>query len=174
MVFHPSAKSGKLPCLVMSHGGSALKEMDLDAFAGHFTDHIPISCLIFDNRCPRLPTAGNRPKRTNQRHPGRHHTSTRDDVDATKIWVWEAPTAAVMRSTSEDLTKESGRSSARCLRLMGKEFQRLVRPDFAPGLYATFEKGTAFCDSMVWACQLMPVGRPCGPGKEKRWLSFLM
>src|SRR5271170_600243 len=83
------------------------------------------------------------------------YTSTRDDVDATKIWVWEAPTAAVMRSTSEDLTKESGRSSARCLRLMGKEFQRLVRPDFAPGLYATFEKGTAFCDSMVWACQLM-------------------
>lgn len=42
---------GKLPCLVMSHGWSALKEMDLDTFANHFTSHLPISCLVYDNRC---------------------------------------------------------------------------------------------------------------------------
>ncbi|KAK3674220.1 hypothetical protein LTR78_006067 [Recurvomyces mirabilis] len=40
----------KLPCLVMSHGWSAVKEMDLDNFAIHFTEHLSITCLIYDNR----------------------------------------------------------------------------------------------------------------------------
>ncbi|ETN43928.1 uncharacterized protein HMPREF1541_11059 [Cyphellophora europaea CBS 101466] len=41
----------KLPCLVMSHGWSALKEMDLDAFAERFVAKLPIACLVYDNRC---------------------------------------------------------------------------------------------------------------------------
>lgn len=50
--FTPSNNaSTKLPCLVMSHGWSALKEMDLDTFASHFTSHLPIACLVYDNRC---------------------------------------------------------------------------------------------------------------------------
>lgn len=39
-----------LPCLVMSHGFSALKEMDLDTFAEHFTTRLPLACLVYDNR----------------------------------------------------------------------------------------------------------------------------
>ncbi|TKA61308.1 hypothetical protein B0A49_11875, partial [Cryomyces minteri] len=31
--YKPSESSDKLPCLVMSHGFSALKEMDLNTFA---------------------------------------------------------------------------------------------------------------------------------------------
>jgi cephalosporin-C deacetylase-like acetyl esterase len=42
--------SSNLPCLVMSHGWSALKEMDLDAFANYFTSKLPLSCLVYDNR----------------------------------------------------------------------------------------------------------------------------
>jgi len=42
--------SKKLPCLVMAHGWSALKEMDLPAFAEYFTSHLTITCLVYDNR----------------------------------------------------------------------------------------------------------------------------
>ncbi|KAK5172563.1 uncharacterized protein LTR77_002683 [Saxophila tyrrhenica] len=47
----PDKSSGKLPCLVMAHGWSALKEMDLDAFAEYFTLKLAIGCLVYDNRC---------------------------------------------------------------------------------------------------------------------------
>jgi cephalosporin-C deacetylase-like acetyl esterase len=42
--------SSKLPCVVLAHGFSALKEMDLDAFAEYFSSHLPVSCLVYDNR----------------------------------------------------------------------------------------------------------------------------
>lgn len=48
--FTPESASNKLPCLVMSHGWSALKEMDLDAFANYFTSKLALSCLVYDNR----------------------------------------------------------------------------------------------------------------------------
>jgi cephalosporin-C deacetylase-like acetyl esterase len=50
--FRPSMEplETKLPCLVMSHGFSALKEMGLDAFAEYFALNLPISCLVYDNR----------------------------------------------------------------------------------------------------------------------------
>ena len=34
----------------MSHGFSAIKEMDLDAFAEYFTSKLSIACLVYDNR----------------------------------------------------------------------------------------------------------------------------
>lgn len=46
----PESAKGKLPCLVMAHGWSALKEMDLDTFANHFVSKLPIACLVYDNR----------------------------------------------------------------------------------------------------------------------------
>lgn len=42
--------SGKAPCIVMSHGFSALKEMDLDTFADHFVSKLPVCVLVYDNR----------------------------------------------------------------------------------------------------------------------------
>jgi cephalosporin-C deacetylase-like acetyl esterase len=49
-LFTPESTSSRLPCLVMSHGWSALKEMDLDAFANYFTSKLALSCLVYDNR----------------------------------------------------------------------------------------------------------------------------
>ena len=46
----PESASTRLPCLVMSHGWSALKEMDLDAFANYFISKLPLACLVYDNR----------------------------------------------------------------------------------------------------------------------------
>lgn len=46
-----SPQSGsKLPCLVMSHGWSAVKEMALDKFAEAFIAKLAIVCLVYDNR----------------------------------------------------------------------------------------------------------------------------
>lgn len=44
------AGASRLPCLVMAHGFSALKEQDLDLFARYFTSKIGLTCLVFDNR----------------------------------------------------------------------------------------------------------------------------
>ena len=46
----PTSFEGKLPCLVMAHGWTAVKEMDLNTFAEYFTSNLPISCLVYDHR----------------------------------------------------------------------------------------------------------------------------
>jgi len=156
--FTPSAKSGKFPCLVMSHGWSALKEMDLDAFAGHFTDHLPISCLVFDNRgfgdsdvapgCPRqeiVPSV-----QISDIQDAITYASTRDDVDATKIGVWGSSYSGGHALYVGGCDKRVRAVISQVPMVNGyKLFQRLIRPDFAAGLYAAFEKGTAFCNSIV-------------------------
>ena len=43
----PNQSGGKIPCLVMCHGWSAVKEMDLDAFAEHFVSKLAVSCLVY-------------------------------------------------------------------------------------------------------------------------------
>jgi len=39
-----------LPCLVMVHGFTALKEMDLNKYAEHFVSKLQIAVLVYDNR----------------------------------------------------------------------------------------------------------------------------
>ncbi|KAM3421405.1 hypothetical protein BST61_g1800 [Cercospora zeina] len=39
-----------LPCLIMTHGWSCVKEMDLPRFAEAFTSALPIAVLIYDHR----------------------------------------------------------------------------------------------------------------------------
>jgi len=49
--YTPSNHNGsELPCLVMLHGFSAVKEMDLDHFAEQFLSKLDICVLIHDNR----------------------------------------------------------------------------------------------------------------------------
>ena len=39
-----------LPCLMITHGFTAVKEMLLDVIAARFTASLPISCLVYDHR----------------------------------------------------------------------------------------------------------------------------
>lgn len=48
--YKPDNAPEKTPCLVMAHGFSAIKEMDLDTFAEYFVSKLPMSCLVYDNR----------------------------------------------------------------------------------------------------------------------------
>jgi cephalosporin-C deacetylase-like acetyl esterase len=50
-LYTPSSPTGtKLPCLVMHHGFSAVKEMDLDHVASQFQAQLDMCVLVYDNR----------------------------------------------------------------------------------------------------------------------------
>jgi cephalosporin-C deacetylase-like acetyl esterase len=49
-LYTPSDNDKGLPCLVMEHGFSAVKEMGLDAFAEVFIAQLRLAVLIYDNR----------------------------------------------------------------------------------------------------------------------------
>ncbi|UDD60634.1 hypothetical protein AFCA_008024 [Aspergillus flavus] len=80
----------------MAHGFSALKEMDLDAFAAHFVSKLPLSCLVYDNR-----GFGDIDTKDQPRHeilPAQQisdysdaitYAQSRSDVDSHKIGVWD-------------------------------------------------------------------------------------
>jgi cephalosporin-C deacetylase-like acetyl esterase len=40
----------KLPCLILTHGFSFIKEMNLGDLSAHFVSHLQIACLAFDHR----------------------------------------------------------------------------------------------------------------------------
>ncbi|KAJ5457038.1 Alpha/Beta hydrolase protein [Penicillium desertorum] len=51
LFFTPANYSGeKLPCVIISHGFSGVKEGGLTAVAEYFTANLHITCLVFDNR----------------------------------------------------------------------------------------------------------------------------
>jgi cephalosporin-C deacetylase-like acetyl esterase len=47
---HNSRSASPLPCLVMSHGFSAVKEMSLDKYASHFISQLSLNILVYDHR----------------------------------------------------------------------------------------------------------------------------
>jgi len=145
-----SASSTKLPCLVMSHGFSALKEMDLDAFAEYFTSKLPISCLVYDNRGfgasdvkagePRheiLPYV-----QCNDISDAITYAQTRNEVDGEKIGIWGSSYSGghVLWVGAVDKRVKAVLSQVPCV--SGWEnFHRLIRPDFVAGLNQTFQAG---------------------------------
>ncbi|KAH7070773.1 DltD N-terminal domain protein [Paraphoma chrysanthemicola] len=88
--------SALLPCVVMAHGFSAVKEMGLDSFASHFVAKLPISCVVYDHRGfgasdtregePRqeiVPT-----QQIDDMSDAISYAQSRKDVDEQKIAVW--------------------------------------------------------------------------------------
>ena len=86
----------KLPCLILSHGYTALKEMDLDAFSQYFVSKISIACLVYDNR--GFGTSEQRAdeprheiiaaKQVADMSDAITYAQGRDDINAEKIGVW--------------------------------------------------------------------------------------
>ena len=89
----PKTHSGKLPCLVMAHGWSAVKEMDLELFANYFTSHLMVACLIYDHRCfgasegePRYEIVPFLQK--NDYSDAVTYAQSLDEVDEDKVGIW--------------------------------------------------------------------------------------
>jgi cephalosporin-C deacetylase-like acetyl esterase len=148
--FMPASASSKLPCLVMSHGFSALKEMDLNTFAEYFTSKLAISCLVYDNRGfgdsdvkqgePRheiLPYV-----QCNDISDAITYAQTRKEVDGEKIGIWGSSYSGghVLWVGAVDRRVKAVLCQVPCV--SGWEnFHRLIRPDFVGGLNQTFQAG---------------------------------
>ncbi|SPJ90957.1 related to hydrolases of the alpha/beta superfamily [Fusarium torulosum] len=97
LFFTPANYSGeKLPCVIISHGFSAVKEGGLTAVAEHFTANLPITCLVFDNRgFGESDTGDDQPRlevdataQTNDISDAITYSQTRPEVNAAKIGIW--------------------------------------------------------------------------------------
>ena len=93
-----TAQDSKLPCLIMSHGLTALKEMDLDMSASCFTHRTPLTCLVYDNRGlgssdakdgePRFGFILS--KQASDYSDAIAYASTRPDVSPSRIGTWSS------------------------------------------------------------------------------------
>jgi len=142
------ATSSRLPCLVMAHGFSAIKEMDLDAFAEKFVTMMSISCLVYDNRgfgasdhkegAPRQEIIPS--QQISDYQDAITHAQSRSDVDEEKIGVWGSSYSGghVIMLGAIDRRVKAVLSQAPMVDGWAN-FHRLIRPDFVGGLNAMFE-----------------------------------
>ncbi|QRD90724.1 Alpha/Beta hydrolase protein [Aspergillus flavus] len=131
----------------MAHGFSALKEMDLDAFAAHFVSKLPLSCLVYDNR-----GFGDIDTKDQPRHeilPAQQisdysdaitYAQSRSDVDSHKIGVWGSSYSGghVLWLGAVDKRVKAVLSQVPCVDGWFT-FHRLIRPDFRAGLNQLFQ-----------------------------------
>jgi cephalosporin-C deacetylase-like acetyl esterase len=148
--YKPSGASGKLPCLVMSHGWSALKEMDLDAFAERFTSKLDLTCLVFDNRgFGASDTGGGQPRleiipsvQQSDIQDAITYAQGRSEVDKDKIGIWGSSYSGGHVLHVAGVDKRVKAVISQVPLCDGYEnFNRLVRPDFQVGMFAAFEAG---------------------------------
>ena len=146
-LYTPSEAKGKLPCLVMSHGFTALKEMDLDAFAERFVSKLSICCLVYDNRC--FGASDGQPRQ--EIIPALQHSDmsdaityaqSLDNVQPDKIGIWGS-------SYSGGHVLHVGTVDRRVKAVLCQvplvdgwaNFHALVRPDFIAGMDQGFQDG---------------------------------
>ncbi|KIX10390.1 uncharacterized protein Z518_01472 [Rhinocladiella mackenziei CBS 650.93] len=139
--------SGKSPCLVMSHGFSALKEMDLNTFAEYFVSTLPISCLVYDNRGFGDSDAAEGEPRSeivpmtqcSDISDAITYAASREEVNPDKIGIWGSSYSGghVLYVGAVDRRVKVVLSQVPCVSGWDN-FNRLVRPDFAVGFNATF------------------------------------
>lgn len=97
LFYTPSnSAAAKLPCVVLSHGFSAVKEQGLTAVAEYFTTHHPLACLVYDNRgfgesdaregAPRLEVDA--AAQMSDISDAITYCQTRPEVDPERIGIW--------------------------------------------------------------------------------------
>lgn len=141
---------GPLPCLVMAHGWSAVKEMDLDRFAEYFVSKLSLTCLVYDNRgfgasdaAPHAPRQEIIPPlQISDYSDAITYVQTRSEVNPDKIGIWGSS-----YSGGHVLWVGAGDKRVKCVlsqlpMVNGyANFQRLIRSDFAAGLEKVFSDG---------------------------------
>ncbi|KAJ5633763.1 Esterase/lipase [Penicillium herquei] len=143
--YKPTEAKTPLPCLVMAHGFSVLKEIDLDTFAEYFTANLNLSCLVYDNRGfgdsdakPGHPRQEIIPaQRTSDYSDAITYAQSRPDFKEDKIGIWGGGHAlwvgAVDRRVKVVLSQVPMVDG-------WHNFHRLIRPDFVAGMNDLFQK----------------------------------
>ena len=93
--YRPDDANGEVPCIVMAHGFSAIKEMHLDEYAEVFCD-AGLACVVFDNRgFGASDAAPGKPRQEidpwEQVRDYQHaitYAQLRPEVDANRIGAW--------------------------------------------------------------------------------------
>ncbi len=103
--FTPSNVSSgtKLPCMILTHGLSCIKEMGLDHVASKYVSDLAVSCLVYDHRgFGASDTASHAPRQevntwlqANDTRDAVTYVQTREDVDKSKIGVWGYSLSAI-------------------------------------------------------------------------------
>lgn len=151
LFYTPANYSGqKLPCVIISHGFSAVKEQGLTAVAEYFTANLPITCLVFDNRgfgesdtregLPRLEVDA--AAQTSDISDAITYSQTRPEVDPAKIGIWGSSfsganviwVAAVDRRVKAVVSQAPLMDGWSC-------FANLLRSDEVANWEADFQKG---------------------------------
>lgn len=91
-----STPGKKLPCLIITHGVSCVKEMGLSDLASKFTADLPMTCLVYDHRgFGASDTAPGQPRQevltwiqSNDMRDAITYAQTREEVDKNKIGLW--------------------------------------------------------------------------------------
>ena len=152
--------TSKLPCVVLSHGFSAVKEQGLTAVAEHFTTHLPLACLIYDNRgfgesdtgegAPRLEVDA--AKQTSDISDAITYCQTRQDVNPDKIGIWGSSFSGANVLWVGAVDRRAKAVVAQAPLMDGwSGFAGLLRSDEVKDWEADFQKGL---------CRVMP----CQPG----------
>ena len=149
-LYTSEGSSSSLPCLVMSHGFSALKEMDLDAFAEYFTSKLSLACLVFDNRGFGASDVKEGEPRQEIIPAVQHsdiqdtitYAQTRKEVNPDRIGIWGSSYsgANVLQVGAIDRRVKAVLSQVPLVDGW-ENFHRIIRPDFVPGLNETFQAG---------------------------------
>ncbi|RMZ88924.1 hypothetical protein DV736_g3847, partial [Chaetothyriales sp. CBS 134916] len=147
--YKPANVSERLPCLVMAHGFSALKEMDLNTFAEYFTSKLSLTCLVYDNRgFGDSDTKEGQPRQeiipaqqTSDYSDAITYAQTRLEVDRKKIGIWGSSYSGghVLWVGAVDKRVKAVLSQVPCVDGYSN-FNRLIRPDFVDGLNELFEQ----------------------------------
>lgn len=136
--------------MVMSHGFSALKEMDLDTFAECFTSKLPIVCLVYDHRgFGSSDTKEGQPK--HEIIPAQQlsdfsdaitYAQTLSQVDPDKIGIWGSSYSGghVLWVGAVDRRVKAVLSQVPMVDGW-QTYHRTIRPDFLDGLNKAFKDG---------------------------------
>lgn len=145
-----SISEEKQPCLLMHHGFSALKEMDLDTFADYFSSRLPLACLVFDNRgfgasdtVPGQPRQEIIPSvQCSDLSDAITYAQSKDKIDPSKIGIWGSSYSGGHVLYVAAVDKRVKTVISQVPLVDGWEnFHRLVRPDFVDGLNHGFQAG---------------------------------
>ncbi|KAL2833574.1 Alpha/Beta hydrolase protein [Aspergillus pseudoustus] len=141
--------SDPLPCLVMAHGFSGVKELGLPGFAEYFTAHLPIACLIYDHRgfgeSDNLPTQPRQEivpaQQVNDYSDAVTYLQTRSDIDSERIAIWGSSLSGghVLNVAAVDRRVKAAISQVPLVDGWDN-IRRLLRPDFIPAVNELFKK----------------------------------
>lgn len=159
-LYTPATGASSLPCLVMAHGFSALKEMELEAFAEYFVSELALVCLVYDNRgfgdsdtkegLPRqeiIPA-----QQMSDFSDAITFAQTLEEVNLDAIGIWGSSYSGghVLHVGAVDRRVKAVLSQVPCVDGWAN-FHRLIRPDFIGGLNRVFQDG-ALQEPLRYSC----------------------